>query len=364
MPPTDLALQPVTPNLHPGPQYHPCERKFQGIASIERSRTGRLWATWYSGGSGEGGENYVLLASSADDGRNWIDPLLVIDPPLDVRAFDPTVWIDPLGRLWLFWAQSQGLYDGRAGVWTIRCDDPARADAPWTAPRRIGNGIMMNKPTALADGRWLAPAAVWARLPLRDDMAAERFSNVLASADQGATWNLCGSADVSDRSYDEHMVVQRRDGSLWMLVRTRYGIGESFSFDGGKTWTPGKPSSIAGPGSRFFIRRLASGRLLLVNHLPQPPAIRTNMAAFLSDDDGATWPHRLLLDANTRVSYPDATEAADGRIFIIYDFNRGDKPLVGTQREIRLAIVREHDILQGRLVSPDAALEMIVSKGG
>ncbi len=34
------------------------------------------------------------------------------------------------------------------------------------------------------------------------------------------------------------MVVERKDGSLWMLLRTSYGIGQSVSADGGATWSP------------------------------------------------------------------------------------------------------------------------------
>ena len=50
---------------------------------------------------------------------------------------------------------------------------------------------------------------------------------------------LRGHADVPMRSFDEHMIVQKKDGTLWMLVRTFDGLGESFSSDGGFTWTPG-----------------------------------------------------------------------------------------------------------------------------
>ena len=38
----------------------------------------------------------------------------------------------------------------------------------------------------------------------------------------------------------------------------------------------------------------------------------------LSDDDGVTWQHKLLLDERNEVSYPDAVEH-NGFIYIIYD---------------------------------------------
>ena len=353
----DLALRPPAVNTAPGPEYAPGSRRWQGIPGIERSPGGRLRAVWYSGGDTEGPENYVQLVTSADDGRTWSEPRVVIDPPGEVRAYDPALWHDPLGRLWLFWAQSRGWFDGRCGVWAAVAEDSDGDSPAWSEPRRLCNGIMMNKPTVLSTGEWLLPAAVWAcEEPKLPELAAERKSNVVCSQDRGRTWRRRGGADVPDRHFDEHMVVERRDGSLWMLVRTRYGIGESLSIDGGRTWSPGGDSGIPGPCSRFHIRRLASGRLLLVNHFGFDG--RSHMAAMLSDDDGRRWPHRLLLDERKGVSYPDAVEAADGRIFIIYDRDRhGDM-------EILMAAVCEEDILRGECVSADARLKALVNRAG
>jgi predicted neuraminidase len=215
---------------------------------------------------------------------------------------------------------------------------------------------MMNKPTVLSTGEWLMPAAVWDRDPRRPELAAERHSNVHVSRDEGRTWAWLGGAETPQRAFDEHMVVERRDGSLWMLIRTQYGVGESVSLDRGRTWSEGRPSAIPGPNSRFFIRRLRSGRLLLVNH--HGFTGRSHLTAMLSEDDGLTWPARLLLDERKAVSYPDGIEAPDGRLFIIYDFNRQ------SDREILLAVLREEDILSGRCVSPDARLRVCVDRAG
>lgn len=353
----DTALIPPTLNTQPGPAYSYASRQWQGIPGLERTRRGRLFATWYSGGAGEGSDNYVLLVTSEDDGQSWSEPILVIDNPGRVRAYDPGLWIDPRGRLWLFWAQSYEFYDGRAGVWTVRCDDPDAADLQWSAPRRIANGVMMNKPTVLRTGEWCWPTAVWDYCePLLPSLDAQRFSNLSVSTDEGESWTLWPGPDVPDRQFDEHMLVERRDGSLWMLVRTTYGIGESISTDRGRTWTPGRDSGLGGPGSRFFIRRLRSGRLLLVNH--HQFTQRNNLTAMLSDDDGATWYGHLLLDGRDKVAYPDGVESEDGTIYIIYDRDRyGDKA-------IQMAVFTEEDVAQGKLVSPQARLRQPVSGEG
>ena len=66
----------------PGDKYKIPARKFQGIPSLDRAPNGRLWATWYaSKGGGEDKFNYVVLATSEDDGQSWQDPLLVVPLP-------------------------------------------------------------------------------------------------------------------------------------------------------------------------------------------------------------------------------------------------------------------------------------------
>ena len=93
------------------------------------------------------------------------------------------------------------------------------------------------------------------------------------------------------------MIVQRNDGSLWMLVRTRVGIGESVSTDRGKTWSDVAPAALCQTASRFFIRRLKSGNLLLIKHSPPDHgAARSHLTACLSADDGKTWLGGFLLD--------------------------------------------------------------------
>lgn len=356
---SDSALQPPRLIFTSSESRHADSGRFwQGIPSLERTDNGTLYVIFYSGQKTEESGNFAVVMRSGDNGQNWISPWLIVehDDPA-VRVYDPNVWQDPLGRLWLFWAQSYDKYDGRAGVWAAVTEQPDAVSPRWSEPRRIANGIMMNKPAVLADGTWLLPCAVWASYPGGEDhpeLQEERFSNVYASTDQGATFTRRGGADIAERSFDEHMVVELRDGRLWMLVRTRYGIGQSFSSDGGASWTSGTDSGLGGPCSRFFIARLRSGRLLLVNHVDFTG--RNNLAALLSDDDGKTWPHRLLIDERDHVSYPDAVEAEDGRILVVYDRDRYG------QREILLASLTEADILAGRATDPRSWLQQVINR--
>ena len=354
-------------HFQPGPEYGTRARKWQGIPGIERAVNGRLWALWYSGTDGEGPGNFVVLVTSEDDGATWSEPVLVVDPGPGRRAFDACLWHDPAGRLWVFWAQcgEDAWYDGRAGVWAMRSElTTSNGRTPlWMGARRIFHGVMMNKPTVLSGGDWLLPVAVWDLDggALREELKPYFGSGVVASADGGETFEWRGAArDVPCRGYDEHMVVERADGSLWMLIRTHYGIGQSESRDRGKTWTRGRATEIDGPDSRFHIRRLQSGRLLLVNHYGFTG--RSHLTARLSEDDGRTWTGALLLDDRTRVSYPDCVQTPEGLIYTIYDHNRGDRWAEDNDREILMAVFTEEDILTGRCVSPQSRLRQIVNK--
>jgi len=358
----DPSLIPPNLNTSPGPEYADERRLFQGIPGIERAPGGRLWALWYGGGPGEGDENYVALVTSADDGATWSDLRLVIDPPAPVRAFDPCLWLDPAGRLWLFWAQSYHLWDGRAGVWAITTDQPDSDRPAWSAPRRLAHGIALNKPTVLSTGEWLLPVSLWERPAVdfperqfRCDLSAQTGAHAFVSADRGTTWSRRGTAIVPDRIFDEHMIVERNDGSLWMLVRNQRGIGESSSADRGATWSPGRQSGIPHVNSRFFVRRLLSGNLLLVRHDPPEGKERSHLTAYLSADDGATWSVGLLLDERRGGSYPDGVQAPDGRIYIVYDYNRK------TDRQILMAVITEEDIAREQC-SPEARLRVQINQ--
>ncbi len=319
-------------------QYSPGNRKFSGIPSIAVSPGGRLWAVWYSGKTpDEDCNNYVVVSSSGDGGNTWKE-ILAIDPDGDgpVRAFDPEVWIDPDGKLWVFWAQAIG-HDGTvAGVWAITAKEINSKDTEWTKPQRLTDGVMMCKPVILSDGEWVLPASTWSQ--------TDNSAKMVVSKDKGKTWNIRGAVDVPKeaRDFDEQMIIEKKNGILWMLVRTKYGIGESFSKDQGKSWSLLAPSNIQHPSARFFVRRLKSGNLLLVKHGPiNTKTGRSHLMAFISEDDGNSWSKGLLLDERKGISYPDGQQSGDGTIYIIYDYNRT------TDQLIHMTSFTEKDILAG-----------------
>jgi predicted ester cyclase len=392
----DYALRPAPVNTAPGPEYDSSTRTFQGMPTIERTRNGRLWAAWSAGGSTEGPQNYIVLVTSTDEGGTWSSARLVIDPPGNVCAKDPTLWHDPRGRLWLFFSQSYGCWaNSLGGVWAIFTEN-ADVDRPrWSTSRRVFDGHSLLKPTVLSSGAWLwssdiPPAGFedadlrelnnYYRLGLSGEVleALSRHSakdppgpQVYRSMNDAETWERLGAPAVPAEAGFPHerMIIERRDGSLWMLGRTRYGIGQSTSNDGGRTWSPITDSGIPHPSSKFFIRRLESGALLLVRN--DPPSFeefpedclncgflnRTHMTAFLSHDEGRSWVGGLMLDERDEVSYPDGVQAADGAIYVIYDRKRQ------TEQDILMARFTETDVMKGNCATEGCSLRMVINNG-
>lgn len=346
-------------------RFYTKKRLWQGIPSVEVTKKGRIFVTFYSGGVKEEIGNFAMVVKS-DDGVAYTEP--IVAAYMDgYRCYDPCLWIDPLGRLWFTWSicPEDALYGSI-------CDDPDADELRWSEPFKIGHDIMMNKPIVLSTGEWLFPLAVWgpgirSLPPQFDSKTPDKGSFVYKTSDNGKTFVRLGSADVRKRHFDEHMVLELRDGRLWMLVRTFYGIGQSFSSDRGKTWSEDSDSGLGGPSSRFHICRLKSGRILLVNHVNF--CKRNNLTALLSDDDGKTWCAQLLLDPRSDVSYPDVKEADDGYIYITYDRERGAykkdlEEATSCAREILLSRITEQEILDGKLSDPGSYLARVVTALG
>ena len=346
-PSPDLALQPAHIIVSPWKQHIPPTKR-QGVAGIERTAKGRLWAVY--GRDVESTRNFQVLKCSDDDGKSWSDVKLMILPRGGTRAMSAAIWIDPQDRLWLFWGQSAGQADGRFGVWAIQTDEPDATEPKWSAPRRIGDGIMLNKPTVLANGDWLLTSSVW---------KADNSIKVYASSDKGETFTLRGTANIeaaASRGPDEPMIVERKDGSLWMMVRC-HGLAETLSKDQGRTWTPVQHIPMQHPTSRFFLRRLQSGALLLVKHGGLNDKVRREkLMAFISDDDGKSWLGGLMIDEREDVTYPDGVQGSDGIIRIIYDHKRTP------DGEVLMAVFREEDVRAGRDVSGKVRLRVEVAK--
>jgi len=398
-------------------------RAYQGTPNIVVSQSGkRGFAICYGGGTEESTHNYVMVSYLNEylTGKPGVD--LVIRSPHTgkVRCFDPAGWRDPQGRVWIAWCQSTGEYSftgkrkkpgepesqwSRHGsTWAIYTDNPDDAQPTWSAPRRLFDGNMINKPLFLKNGDGLYPVCFFTMPYVNDLLRMKEGAGVWLSQDKGETFKQIGNVIVPDSKYAEHMLVEMNDGRIWMIarrepnsnVRMRHsrqagglihtstytdGISEAFSKDGGRTFSEAKYSKIHGNGSRTYLARLKSGNLLLLKNYANDdlwlagkpkqtdgePVPRKIIVGYISKDDGKTWEGGLIFDDvraitdgfdRKYVAYPDASEADNGFIYVVWDYFRYNEP------EIRVAKVTEADILAGKIISKGSVPLFIANKGG
>ena len=362
--------QALTTVQAPTPEYAPETRKISMVSSVAISPSGnRLWATWYGGiTDGEDSNNYCILATSVDKGESWKE-VLIADPDGKgpYRAFDPEVWVAPDGKLRWTWTERptlvrtddpktrfpdrpHGLESDHLTMLTI--DAEVEPVAPFPKPQAVGIGVMMCKPIALKSGRWLFPSSHW---------RAEESAHVYSTDDNGQSFVAVGGATLPPwvREFDEHNLVELKDGRIRVYMRTSRGpcgcwVAESA--DGGKNWTKSAPADFPHTNSRIFVRRLKSGRLLMVKNGPLDQDVgRKQMTVYLSDDDGTTWKGGLVLSPGG-CAYPDGDQMPDGTIYLTWDNDRCGR------QDIHLARFTEEDILAKKNVSGKMKLDGFIYK--
>ena len=347
------------------------KRNHQGIPGFEILPSGRMFATYYANDyAGEGPGNYAILAVCPPHGE-WHEIQVILPPAEDLRVFDPSLWLAPDGALWWcfnlsYTTEENKIYDGRGGVFGCVCREPDCDTPVWEKPVFIGDGVMMNKPTVLADGSWAFPCAVWDAYPelMSDELKEITGANFCITSDGGKKFKFVQGPNVPERGFDEHTLIEKNNGDWWCCVRTSYGIGESFSSDGGLTWSEGSDSKLGTICSRFAMRRLKSGKLILVTHLASfrmpgekkcSSEGRKNLTVYLSDDDGKSWYGALCIDCRENISYPDIAEGNDGFIYCIYDRERLK---LG---QILLSRFTESDIKAGEMLTSGAYSMKLIS---
>jgi len=270
--------------MNPGAEFQDDARPGAMIIGMDRTPKGRIWGCWT--GTGDKRDGYFLLATSDDGGNSWSKPRLAVGVRTEATqqisgALVGNLWSDPKGRLWVFFDQQLGDPQERITNWFMRCDEPDAVEPQWSDPVMFAEGCTLNKPTVLTSGEWLLPVSDWHKQTAR----------VFVSTDQGDSWKERSHLKFPGWQFDEHMMVELKDGRLWMLARTSGQPYESFSSDGGRTWSPPQQAAtVQNVSARFFLRRLQSGRILLVkNSSPRPAKKATGTARIYTPRPAYAW---------------------------------------------------------------------------
>jgi lysophospholipase L1-like esterase len=150
------------------------------------------------------------------------------------------------------------------------------------------------------------------------------------SDDLGKSWKRGDVLDYGIGAHDhagsiEGSVIERKDGSLYLLLRTESGwLWEATSRDGLR-WEGLKQSQIRSVTCCPQMARLADGRIALLwnappRHLPTNGTSRAELSLAFSDDEARTWSKPVIVAANYgpggRVSYPYLYERKPGELWI------------------------------------------------
>jgi len=265
--------------------------------------------THFTEGRGDHDGAHLAGRFSEDGGKTWTsEDHLVLPNEGTMNVMSVSLLRLRDGRIALLYLRKNAVDDCMP---FIRFSDD-EADS-WSAPiacidAPVGYYVVNNnRLVQLSSGRLVIPAA---RHALKGEAFSSRGRALCALSDDGGqTWRLSESLLEAPEDYptglQEPAVIELTDGRLWMLSRTSGGVQyESFSEDGGETWSEAQPSAIASPVSPVSIARIpTTGDLLLAwnDHTDIAPELegrRTPFTVAVSRDEGESWSAPLILEDN------------------------------------------------------------------
>ncbi len=149
--------------------------------------------------------------------------------------------------------------------------------------------------------------------------------------DWGKTWTFSEPIITYELGNIQPAFVPKRNGDIVAFMRDNgvpNKIRTATSKDKGVTWGPVTHLTIPNPGSSVDAVALQNGNWVLVCN--DTTNGRHLLTAYLSEDEGATWPiHRGIETFEPEQgsgSYPSLIQAKDGMLHCTYSYTRKDVP--------------------------------------
>lgn len=274
---------------------------------------GKLVAAWFGGEHEKHPGVSIWLSEYA--GGHWSAPRKVAEggePGNAVACWNPVLYKVSEGPLLLFYKVGAEISGWRTFV--KRSTDGGRN---WSGAIALASGIegpVRNKPV-MVDGTLVCPSST-------EPSWREWQVYMSLTKDLGETWQLVGPLnDPAEFQAIQPTLLFHGDARLQALCRTRSGvIAETWSKDGGRTWSKMVATELPNPNSGIDGVTLQDGRHLLVyNHTTKG---RTPLNVAISED-GTRWDQVATLEsAPGEYSYPAIIQASDSTVHITYTNNR------------------------------------------
>ena len=249
----------------------------------------------------------------------------------------------------------------RCSVYLCRSSDEGES---WSAPMLCSAAedyhvVNNDRVIRTSTGRIIIPSARhMARYSVRDPqkIAGVGPGSLICyiSDDDGATFRASKPVTIPVSSgcrtgVQEPGVLELADGRLWCFIRTNAGRQyESYSEDGGETWTEPLPSKFTSAISPLSAKRLRDGRIVAMwNPVPVYngrsewigdtwTGARTPLVLALSEDDGQNFPELIPVETDERrgFCYTAIHETRDGGLLLGYC--AGGEPEGSTLRLLRI----------------------------
>ena len=288
-------------------------------STIAETRDG-LVAAWF-GGTAEGRRDVGIWLSRMVDGK-WTTPTEVLNgtQPDGTRypCWNPVLAPWPDGTLRLFYKVGPS-----PARWWGMVSISRDGGKTWSKGEQLPDGVLgpiKNKPVWLADGSVLSPSSTESA----DDPSRWRI-HFERSADSGRTWTrvvpLASPAGDPEINAIQPTILKHPGKLLQALGRTRSGfIFETWSGDGGGSWTPLRLTQFPNPNSGIDAVTLRDGRHILVyNHT----SVGRSLLFVAVSSDGRAWRRVMELETESgEYSYPAVIQSRDGNLHITYTWNR------------------------------------------
>lgn len=305
---TFIANPPVTDNSH--------------AATLVEFKPNQLMAAWF-GGKYEGAKDVGIYFSIYKE-KKWSVPQLIIPPLMTQKdtlpCWNPVLFKSKSENLYLFYKVGKNPREW-FGAMTVSKDE----GKTWSNPKYLPDGILgpiKNKPIEPISGEILCGSSTESVEDNKWNVHVEKYTEATDS------WEKITIENPQDFQIIQPTFLIHSPNRIQMLSRSKHNkLIATWSDDNGNTWKKTDSIAVVNSNSGIDAVTLSKKSFLLVNNpLPQGKDWFNgrNVLDVEYSNDGIKWQKLFDLENQTEgeFSYPAIIQSSDGKIHVLYTYNR------------------------------------------